>query len=455
MKVLVLGAGEVGYHIALRLSREGNAVTVVDKDPARLKLVADAMDVATIEGKASLPSVLERAGAADAELLIAATTNDEVNMLACQVAHSLFRVPMKIARIRELEYLNERLIGRDDLPIDRVISPESEAAQAIVRRVQMSAAADVQSFAEGRVIVVGVPVTPKSPLAGAVLTEIEEVFGDVSAYVVAHEHNRKWHVPRGDEVLLAGDSVYLSVAAKDADRLMGRLARQSGAQGRRRVFMVGGGRIGFETAKRLLALGHAVKIVENDRSRALWLDEQLEGAVIIHGDAINRQLLEEESIAESTDFIATTNNDEVNILASLIAKRFEVPHVVTVINRTLYNQMARDIGLDVTICPRLTTVASILRHVRRGRVRGVAPIGDGSIEVIEAEALETSAIVGKPLRAVDLPEGVVIAAVVRGDQVIIPDGSTVIEPHDDVVAVAESERVAKLEKMFEVALEFF
>ena len=456
MKALVLGAGEVGYHIALRLSREGNDIVVVDQDADRLQLVEEAMDVATVCGRASLPSVLERAGAADADLLIAATTNDEVNMLACQVAHSLFRVPLKIARVREAEYNDERLIGRDDLPIDHIISPESEAARAVVRRVQISAASDMQAFAGGKVMLIGMPVEPKSPLAGAALAEIqEEVFGDVRALVVAHEHNHRWQVPTPDATLLAGDSVYLSVAAVDAQRLLARLGRAEQAPGARNVFQVGGGRIGFETAKRLEALGYRVKLVERDRQRAEWLAERLQRTVVIAGDAINKRLLEEECIDASTDFLALTNDDESNILVSLIARRYGVPHVVTLINRTLYNEMARDIGLDVTICPRLTTVSSILRHARRGRVLGAAPLGDGSIEVLEAEALETALLVGKPLKEVNFPAQAIVAAIVRDDDVIIPDGNTRIEPHDDVVLVARSDTIRKLERLFEVQLEFF
>ena len=456
MKALVLGAGEVGYHIALRLAREGNEVVVVDQDAARLALVEEAMDVATVCGRASLPSVLERAGAADADLLIAATANDEVNMLACQVAHSLFRVPLKIARVREADYHDERLIGRDDLPIDHIISPEAEAARAIVRRVQISAASDMQSFANGRVMLIGIPIAPKSPLAGASLAEVQsEVFGDVRALVVAHEHHHRWQVPRSDVTLLAGDSVYLSVAAPDAQRLLARLGLSERATGARNVFQVGGGRIGFETARRLEELGYRVKVIEQSRERAEWLAEHLQKSTIIIGDAINKRLLEEECIDASSDFLALTNDDETNILASLIAKRYRVPHVVTLINRTLYNEMAREIGLDVTICPRLTTVSSILRHVRRGRILGAAPIGDGTVEVLEAEALETALLVGKPLRDVRFPEQAIVAAIVREEEVIIPDGNTRIEPHDDVVLVARSEAIRQLERLFEVQLEFF
>jgi len=456
VKVLVLGAGEVGFHIALRLSREGNDVVVVDQDAERLKRVEELMDVSTVCGRASVPSVLKRAGAEDADLLIAATTNDEVNMLACQVAHSLFRVPMKLARVREAEYDDPRLIGRDDLPIDRIIAPEKEAAEAIVRRVRISAAADVQVFADGKVLILGVPVVPKGVLAGVRLDELDEVLGGIAARVVACEHNRRWRVPTSETVLLAGDSVYLSVAASDADALLRRLGRGEEAGRRRDVFIVGGGRIGYHTAMRLAQLGHAVKLIERDRARAEWLAENLpEDVIVVCGDAINPQQLEEENVRAATDFLALTNDDETNILASLIAKRYGIRHVVTLINRTLYNEMARDMGLDVTICPRMTTVASILRHVRRGRIFGVAPLGDGSLEVIEAEALETTELVGKPLRELALPEQCAIAAIVRGEDVIVPSGEDRIQPGDHVVVVARSERAREVERLFEVKIEFF
>jgi len=457
MNVLILGAGEVGFGIAQRLANEGNDVVVIDRDVERLQRVSDTMDVRTVHGFATHPSVLEQAGAANADLLIAATTNDEVNMLACQVAHSLFKVPTKMARVREVDYVNcaERLFGRDDLPIDCIISPEREAARAVVNRFQVSNALDAQEFAGGRVQLLGLSVPPKGALAGLPLNGLHEVLGAFRVYVVAHEHNNRWRIPKGDDVLLAGDSIYVAVDGRqvaDFPRLIGLGSEVNRV---RNVMLVGGGNIGFLVAQELEKLGVAPKVIERNRERAPWLADRLNSSVVICGDALDREVLEEENISKMDDFLALTNDDETNILASLIAKKYEVPHIVTLVNRAVYADLVKQIGLDVTVSPRLTTVASILSHVRTGRVLGISSLGDGSLEVLEAEALETCDILDTPLSELPLPPDTVIGAIVRGDEVIIPSGETRIKPHDHVLIVTTAASTKAVEKLFEVHLEFF
>jgi len=456
MNILILGAGEVGFHIARYLSNEGNNVSVIDNDPARLELVSDSMDVRTVLGQASHPSVLARAGADQADLLIAATTNDEVNMLACQVAHSLFRLPTKMARIREMDYAQaEKLFGRDELPIDRIISPETEAAKAVLKRFQVSSAADAMDFAGGKVQLLGLPIVPKSPLAGIALEEIEEVLGDIRVYVVAHEHNRKWKVPEAKTVLLAGDAIYVAISCDDVEGFLHCIGRDIESCDKNSVMMIGGGNVGYIVARELEAMGISVKLIEYNAKRAEWLAEHLSTSVVIHGDAIDQALLETEAIDKMDDFLALTNDDETNILASLIAKKYKVPHIVTLINRSIYGELVREIGLDVTVSPRLTTVASILRHVRRGRVLSVSSLGGGELEVLEAEALETTPITADPLRSLRLPPDTVIGAVVRQDEVIVPTGETQIQPHDIVIIVTRRASAKAVERLFEVQLEFF
>ncbi len=455
MNILILGAGEVGFNIARRLAMEGSNVVVVDTDARLLQRVADSMDVKTVHGSASLPSVLKRANAADADLLIAATTNDEVNMLACQVAHSLFKVPTKMARLRESEYVNsEGLFGRDDLPIDMVISPEREAAQAIIKRFQASSAADVQEFADGRVSLVGLRIPPKSELAGMSLMDTGEVMKDLSIYVVAHEHNQKWQTPRGDTVLLAGDTIYAAMASRQVTAFL-QIAGMQQEENRKHVMIIGGGHIGFIVAEELERMGLAPKLVEYNEPRAEWLAERLGKTIVIHGDALDRDLLEEESIGDMDHFLAVTNDDEVNILSSLVAKKYQVPHIITLVNRGVYSDLMSQIGLDITVSPRLTTAASILRHVRRGRILGMSTLGDGSLEVIDVEALETSAILNTPLRKIKFPPDTVVGAIVRGEDVIVPNGDTRIVPHDHVMIVTTVSSLRAVEKLFEVRLEFF
>jgi len=457
MNVLILGAGEVGFSIAQRLASENCNVVVVDRDPQLLNKVADCMDVKTVCGHASLPSILAQADAANADLLIAATTNDEVNMMACQVAHSLFKVPTKLARVRETEYMrHEKLCGRDDLPIDLIISPEKEAAKAIIKRFQVSSAADAQDFADGRISLVGLRVPPKSVLAGISLKETSEALkSDIPVIVVAHEHNQKWRVPSGDAVLLAGDTVYVAMAKLHTDAFMDAVGLHCKAHASRHVMMVGGGHVGYIVAQQLEEMNVSLKIIEFGAERANWLAEHLENVTVINGDAMDRQLLEEENIGEMDDFLALTNDDETNILVSLIAKKYKVEHIVTLVNRAIYADLIAQIGLDITVSPRLTTVSSVLSHIRKGRILGMSSLGDGSIEVLEAEALETSDILKKPLREMDLPEQTVVGAILRGNQVVIPDGDTQIQAHDLVLMVTLSTSLATTEKLFEVHLEFF
>ncbi|MDQ6955319.1 MAG: Trk system potassium transporter TrkA [Mariprofundaceae bacterium] len=459
MNVLILGAGEVGFHIAQRLASEGNNVSVIDNNAARLQRVADTMDVKTVLGHATHPSVLAQAGADNAELLIAATTNDETNMLACQVAHSLFKVTTKMARIRETDYVNHpKLFGRDELPIDLIISPETEAAKSIVKRFQISAAVDAQEFADGKVQLLGMRIPPKGQLAGVALSELHEVLGDLRTYVVAHEHNRCWCVPQPETVLLSGDSIYLAVAGHDVDRLLECISppdEHAKSPSKRNVLIVGGGHVGYIVACQLEKLGVSIKLIEHNELRAEWLAEHLDSTVVIHGDALDRQLLEEEVIDNMDDFLALTNDDETNILGSLIAKKYKIPHIVTLVNRAIYSDLTREMGLEITVSPRLTTASAILRHVRKGRIFGLSSLGDGTLEVLEAEALKTSAILDTPLSALKLPENTVIGAIIRGDKVIIPDGDSMVEANDHVLLISQGKALRDVEKLFEVSLEFF
>ncbi len=456
MNIVILGAGEVGYHIANRLATEGNNVSVVDQDEERLQIIADAMDVKTVCGQASHPSILEQAGTENADLLIAVTTNDEVNMLACQVAHSLFRVPIKLARVREQDYIKHaNLFGRDDLPIDRMISPEGEAAKVVMGRLNVSSAQDALEFFNGKIELVEFTVRPKSNLAGLSLRELPEVMEDLNVYVVAHEHNDRWHVPKGDTVLLAGDHIYVAVEKCYLNVLMQTIGLSYQTPRGRNIMMVGGGRIGYLVAQELEKAGAKLKIIEHNQERAEWLSENLNDTVVLHGDALDQKLLEEENIDRMDDFLALTNDDENNILGSLIAKRYGVKHVVTLINRSIYTQLVRQLGLDTIVSPRQSTVATILGHLRKGRIHGMASLAQGKLEVLEAEALETSSILNTPLKDMKLPEDMVIGAILRDNEIIIPNGNTTVQPHDHVLIITTSELIPKMEKLFEVHLDFF
>ncbi|MDX8409847.1 MAG: Trk system potassium transporter TrkA [Mariprofundales bacterium] len=457
MNILILGAGEVGFNIAQRLAVEGNDVSVVDNNVDHLRRVEDSMDVQTVLGHASHPSVLERAGAANAELLIAATLNDETNMLACQVAHSLFKIPVKMARIRHHEYVNkgEQLFGRDDMPIDLVISPEKEAASAIVRRVQVASAMDMQEFADGRVHLLGIQVPPKSDLVGISISDLNEVLPNIPTNIVAHEHNGKWRVPTASAVILTGDSIYVTLDCDNLHSFLSRVGLDERKHTGRHVMIVGGGHVGYQVALGLHGTGAHIKIIEHNRERAEWLAQNLQDGTVICGDALDKALLEEESIHQMDDFLALTNDDEANILCSMLSREYKVPHTVTLINRVVYGDLVRAVGLTNIVSPRFTTAASILRHVRRGRIFGLSSLGSGELEVLEAEAMQTSRIVAAPLAAMHLPDQTIIGAILREDKVIIPDGRSQVAAGDHVVMITHSKSLREVERLFEVNLEFF
>jgi len=458
MKVIVCGAGQVGFNIAHYLAGEHNDVTVIDQRPELVRKVADTLDVQAILGHASHPSVLEQAGAADADMIIAVTAADEVNMIACQVAHSLFNVPTKIARVRSQSYLQplwSTLFTRDHLPIDVVISPEIEVARAIIRRLQVPGAIDVIPLAGDRVRLIGVRCNDQCPLINTPLRQLTVLFPDLNIVIVGIVRGGQPMVPDAGDRMLDGDDVYFVSDTNHVSRAMAAFGRED--QASRRIVVLGGGNIGLFLAQQI-ETDHpesSVKIVEFDKDRAELVARTLSRAVVLNGDALDPEILREASVSAAETVVAVTNDDETNILAGLLAKRHGARQVMALINKTSYNALVGPLGIDVVISPKAITVSNILQHVRRGRIHGVHSLHEGFGELIEADALETSSLVGKPLREVKLPPGVLIGALVRAGQVISPRGSTVVLAGDRVVLFAAAESVKKVEKMFSVRLEYF
>ena len=458
MKVVVCGAGQVGYAIARHLSGEQNDVTVVDQNPQLVQRVNDTLDVQGMVGFASHPDVLERAGAGDADMLIAVTYADEVNMVACQVAHSLFNVPTKIARIRAQSYLQpgwRELFSREHLPIDVIISPEIEVAAAVLRRLHAPGAFDTIPFADGRVQVVGVRLAEDCPVINTPLRQLTELFPDLNIVVVAVIRGDRMIVPVGDDQLLADDQIYFVADAGHVPRAMRLFGHEE--QEARRVIIIGGGNIGLYLATLIEKEGTGVrtKIIEVNPERAAFVADRLNDTVVLNGDALDREILIEANVEHTETVVAVTDDDEVNILASLLAKRNGCQRALTLINNAGYGPLITSLGIDVALNPRATTVSSILQHVRRGRIRGVYSLRDGMAEVIEAEALETSSLVGSPLRQSRMPTGVIVGALVRGESIVIPRGDTVIQVGDRVIMFALAEAVRQVEKMFSVRVDFF
>lgn len=458
MKIIVCGAGQVGSNIARHLAMENHDVTVVDQSETLVRQISDSFDVNGIVGHGSHPDVLERAGIADTDLLIAVTLADETNMVACQIAHSLFDVPTKIARIRHQSYLQAtwaNLYSRDHIPIDVIISPEIEVARAVTRRLEVPGAFEMIPLVDNRVKLLGVRCKDDCPVVNTPLRQLTQLFPDLNIVIVGIVREGKALVPRGEDQMLEGDEVYFVVDSNKVDRAMAAFGHEE--REARSLLIFGGGNIGVFLAKELEEQHDWVraKIIEHDKERAETIAGQLERTIVINGSAIDQDILEEANVTQTETVVAVTNDDETNILASLLAKKNGAKRVITLINNSSYEDLVGSIGIDVAVSPRNITVSKILQHVRRGRIHSVHTLREDFGELIEAEALATSELVGPPLREAKLPQGVLIGAIVRDGVTIFPSGSTVIEAGDRVVLFAAADAIRKVEKMFSVQLEFF
>jgi trk system potassium uptake protein len=458
VKVIVCGAGQVGFSIARHLALENNDVTVVDQEASLVRRVGDSLDVQAVVGHASRPDTLERAGAADADMLIAVTLSDEVNMIACQVAHSLFGLPTKIARVRHQSYLDpvwSNLFSRDSLPIDVIISPEYEVASAVTRRLQVPGAFEMIPLVNDKVKLIGVRCEESCPLLNTPLRQLTQLFPDLNIVIVGIVRNGRSIIPTSQDTLIEEDEVYFVVDSGQLLRAMAAFGHEETEA--RRLLVFGGGNIGLFIAQQI-ETDHPwvnAKVIEVNPERAETIAKLLNRAVVLNGDVLDPDLLEEANVAETDTVVAVTDDDETNILSALLAKRHGSKRAVSLINKETYQPLITNLGIDVVVSPRNITVSTILQHVRRGRIYSVHSLREGFGELIEAEAMETSPLVGKPLRDVNLPAGVIIGAVVRGDEVIKPGGNTVVQAKDRVVLFASAESIRKVEKFFSVQLEYF
>ncbi len=458
MKVIICGAGQVGWQIARHLSGERNDVTVVDNNPDLVRRATDTLDVQGIAGFASYPDVLARAGARDAEMVIAATHSDEVNMVTCQVAHSVFGVNRKIARLRSQSYLEaiySDLYRRDHMPIDVVISPEREVAAAALQRLSAPAAFDTEVFMDGQAQLLGISIEEECPVVNTPLRQLTDLFSTLRATVVGVRRDGRLFAPEANDQLFVEDDCYVFCHVDDIARTMEIFGKTQGKQ--ERVVLVGGGNVGLAVAQALESRAKRVrtKIIEKNRRCAELAAEALERTIVLNGDGLDAALLAEAGISRADAMLSVTDDDKTNMLACVRAKAEGCPYVISLINDPTLVPLMGPLGIDAYINPRATTVSSILRHIRHGRVRAVYSIGDAEAEVIEAEVLSTSPLAGSRIADVEFPEGVLVGAVRKGDDVIRPMGSTRIDEGDVVAIFSLAEDVPEVERLMQVSIDFF
>jgi trk/ktr system potassium uptake protein len=457
MKILILGAGQVGSSAAYHLSREeANEVTVVDTRSDVLRELQDRLDIRTIVGHAAYPSVLERAGADDMDIVVALTDSDETNMIACQVAYTVFHTPTKIARIRSADYMNfKKLFTQDAIPVDVRVSPEQLVCEYIEQLILYPGALQVLDFANGRVRLIGARADQRGSLVGQKIAALKEHIPNTEGRIAAIYRDGKSLQPDGNTIIREGDEIYFIAARQDVRVFMSEMRKQEDPV--RRVVIAGGGNIGVRLAL-ALEQNNQVKIIERDKRRARQISEQLNKAIVLVGDAADEELLLEENVDHVDVFCALTNAEEANILSAMLAKKLGAHKVMALINRPSYAELVESGSIDIAISPQQVTIGSLLAHVRRGDVVKVHALRRGSAEAIEAVAhgdANASKVVGRTIEDLNLPRGTNIVTLVRGDEVIMAHHDTVIETDDHVILfMTDRRKIDKIENLFQVGVSF-
>ena len=457
MKIIILGAGQVGISTAEILAKEDNDITLIDNVASQVEGLQDRLDIRTIVGSASHPSVLEQAGGPDADLILAVTDQDEVNMAACQVAYTLFRTPKKIARIRSVEYLTHTEIFSDEsIPVDVIISPEQLITQHVLHLIEYPGALQVVDFAGGKIQLVGLKAYHGGPLVGRELRTIREDLPTVEARVAAIYRHDRPIIPEGDTIIEPNDEVFIVAAAPHIPIVMSEFCAVE-APGQN-IMLVGAGKIGLQLARTLEQNNYQVKLVEHGAERARQVAEQLDATIVLRGDAADEDLMLQENIDAMDVFCSLTNDDEANILSAMLAKRLGAHRAMALINRSAYVDLIESSVLDVAISPSLITVGSLLTHIRRGDTIAVHSLRRGAAEAIETIAhgdATSSNVVGRRIEELSLPSGTRVGALLRNQEVIIPHHDTIIEAEDHVILfVIDKKHIRDVERLFQVKVTF-
>ena len=461
MNIIICGAGRVGFTIAKILSEQGHSITVIDQSSEDIQKIDDSLDVKSIVGKATYPSILEKANASDADMIIAVTRNDEINMLICQIAFSIFNVRKKIARIRSQNYLNpkfSKVYNKENLPIDVIISPEIEIAKSLQRKLEAPGALDNVPFADNKIRLLEISIDENCSLKDVKLNEITKKFPKLNANILGVIRDDKFVVLKKTDIMLMDDKAYVAINAsqmKDTLNAFGHNEKISN-----KILIIGGGNIGFNLAKNLEeTLDSArVKIIEKNKDRAEFLANELNNTIIINGDALDEEVLIEANLEEAETVLALTNDDEDNLMVSVLVEKFakdekniEDKRTMALINKPNYSLLQNSLKIDDLIDPRMNTVSSILKHIHKGTIENAYTIHDGEYEVIEAEIIETSELINKELKNSNLPEEIRIGAILREDEVIIPRSNFVFQKDDRVVFLAKKDSISVVENIFRIS----
>ncbi len=456
MDVIICGAGRVGYGIAEKLSRENNSVTVIDLSSELINTITTELDVRGFVGHGAQPDVLKEAGIENADMIVAVTYSDEVNMIACQVAHSLFDVPTKVARVRNQSYLDDAwndLYSRENMPIDIIISPEIEVGKAILRRLNTPGTFNVVPFGGGLINLIGLNIEEDCPVVNIPIHQIPELFTGLHAVIVGIKRDGNLFCPGRDDHLSEGDQAYVITRKEHTSRLIDIV----GSEGKkaRHIVIIGCGNVGAYVAEELENVpGIRVRVIEKDKKIAERAAEALRRTVILHGDAMDASVQEEAGMSNAESVLCLTHDDKTNILSGVLAKKIGANQAISLINSQSLQGMQSALGLDLVIDPRASTVSSILRHVRRGRIVDLYSIEDGVAEVMEGEVLDTSPLSGRAIESLELPAGVAIGAIVRAGSVMLPREDLVVRTQDRLVVLAERSAVKHVEKLFRVSMNY-
>ena len=458
MKVIICGAGQVGWQIARHLASEKNDVTIVDSNQDLVNRATDTLDVRGVSGFASYPNVLNNAGAEDADMIIAATHSDEVNMVTCQVAHSIFDIPRKIARLRSQSYLDAiyaDLYRRDHLPIDVVISPELEVAEAALKRLSSPNAFESETFLNNQAQLLGLHIEENCPVINTPLRQLTDLFSSLRVIVVGVRRQGILFAPNAGDQLFCSDEVYLMCHSNDANRTLDVFGKSQGEQNR--IVLIGGGNVGLRIAKTLEDSEHRVrlKIIEKNRSKAETAASSLERTIVLHGDGLDSGLLDEANISKTDTILAVTDDDKTNMLVAVRAKSRGCKKAITLINDPTMSALMEPLGIDAYINPRSTTVSSILRHIRHGKVKNVYSIGDAEAEIIEAQVMSTSPIAGSRIGDLDFPEGVIVGGILKNGEMVKPNSNSKIEEGDIIALFALSKDIPEVERLLQVTIDYF